>query len=123
MGRAMLLPLLGEIAVDAVTSALTRHGLCGVRSFDLKQAIGPDEDPCAPDDGSSPCICQYVVLLAYGGGAGPVVVTAHSDDRATYLRIMPGFEGPAGRRLHSRVETALRQLVWSATEASPGPGS
>ena len=119
----MFLPQSSEVAIDAVTSALNRHGLHVVRSFDLKQAFGSWEDPCGqPVDGGVVCDCQFVVLLAYRGGDGPVVVTAHSDPDTTHLRVLPGTEGHASPRLHARVETALRLLEWRSVRSVPGGG-
>jgi len=91
MARALVLPQPGDVAVETVTSALNEHGLCVIRSFDLKQAMGKDEAGWAPA-GRAPCICQYVVLLAYGGGTGPLVVTAWSDDHATRFRVLPAID-------------------------------
>ena len=119
----MFLPQSSEVAIDAAMAALNRHGLHVVRSFDLKQALGSREDPCGkPVNGSVVCDCQYVVLLAYRGGEGPVVVTAHSDLEATYLRVLPGTEGHAGPRLRARVETALRLLEWRIANPVQGGG-
>ena len=67
MARAMVIPQPGDVAVDAVTSALERHGLAVIRTFDLRQKIGSDETARAPVEQSAPCICQYAVLLTYGG--------------------------------------------------------
>ena len=120
MARALVLPQPGDVAVETVTSALNEHGLCVIRSFDLKQAMGEDEAGWAPA-GRGPCICQYVVLLAYGGGTGPLVVTAWSDDHATRFRVLPAIAGRAGARLRLRVETVLRLLVWSAAEGTLDP--
>jgi len=120
MARALVLPQPGDVAVETVTSALNEHGLCVIRSFDLKQAMGKDEAGWAPA-GRAPCICQYVVLLAYGGGTGPLVVTAWSDDHATRFRVLPAIAGRAGARLRLRVESVLRLLVWSAAEGTLDP--
>ena len=121
MARALVLPQPGDVAVETVTSALNEHGLCVIRSFDLKQAMGKDEAGWAPA-GRAPCICQYVVLLTYGGGAGPVVVTARSDDHATHFQVLPGIADRAALRLRMRVEAALRRLVWTAADEAQAPG-
>ena len=122
MARAMVLPQPGDVAIDAVTSALERHGLVVIRTFDLRQKIGTDEAARAPVERSAPCICQYVVLLTYGGGAGPVVVTARSDDHATHFQVLPGIAGRAALRLRRRVEAALGRLVWTAADEAQAPG-
>lgn len=114
----MVVPQTGDVAVEAVTSALNNHGLCVIRSFDLKQAMEQDE-ACW---GHGPCICRYVVLLTYGGGTGPLVVTAWSDDHETRFQVLPAIAGRAGDRLRLRVESVLRQLVWSAAEGALDPG-
>ncbi len=114
MRQAIFLPQPSEGAIHAVVSALERYGLCAERSFDLQQALGPRRDSSDVSDGS----CQYVVLLAYGGGEGPVVITAYSNPQATYLRIQPGREGPPGRRLYTRVEAALGSLIWAGAVAT-----
>ena len=119
----MFLPQSSEVAIDAVMSALNRHGLHVVRRFDLRPALGSWGDPCGKSvNGSVVCDCQYVVLLAYRGGEGPVVVTAHSDPETTYLRVLPGTEGHASPRLHARVETALRLLEWRIANPVQGEG-
>jgi len=122
MARAMVIPQPGDVAVDAVTSALERHGLAVIRTFDLRQKIGSDETARAPVEQSAPCICQYVVLLTYGGGAGPVAVTARSDDHATHFQVLPGMAGRAALRLRMRVEAALRRLVWTAADEAQASG-
>ena len=122
MARAMVLLQPGDVAVDAVTSAFERHGLVVIRTFDLRQQIGSDETASAPVERSVPCICQYVVLLTYGGGEGPVVVTARSDDHATHFQVLPGIADRAALRLRMRVETALRRLVWTTADEAQAPG-
>ena len=93
-----------------------------IRTFDLRQKIGSDETARAPVEQSAPCICQYAVLLTYGVGAGPVVVTARSDDHATHFQVLPGMAGRAALRLRMRVEAALRRLVWTAADEAQASG-
>ena len=77
----------GEEAAQAAIELLSVRGLHVVRSFDLQAARAGASACNCPHHGTARCTCSYVVLLVYGAGGPPAVVTAHSCDTRTYLEI------------------------------------
>ena len=113
MGDSLTVAGTSEATILAVNAVLGRQGIRVVRSFDLRQAITAHEDECqCPYHGTIHCTCQFVVLLAYGDDADPVVITAHTHADATHLRALPGSNTPPHRAVHARVDGALRSLNW-----------
>lgn len=72
-----------DIVVKAVTAVLTRRRFRVIRSFDLRSALTTHDGCECPHHGTARCDCQFVVLLAYGDAAEPVVITMHSRDNRT----------------------------------------
>ena len=123
MGRVWLLPQSSEAATGAIIRALLRHGLTVVRSFDLRQALSGSEDlEGGLDRSESPGVDQFVVLLTYGGGEGPVVVTVTTDANATYLRLPTEGQERPWPRLCARVQAVLWSLIFSEPEPLPDAG-
>jgi len=80
--------------VAAVWSALLRRSYNLVRSFDLQDAITHHVEGCGcPHHGTTPCACQYVVLLAYPPGrlpAPPRVLTIHANQQTAWVTLHTG---------------------------------
>ena len=78
----------GEEAARAATDLLSARGLQVVRSFDLQAARAGASACSCPHHGTARCACTYVVLLVYGDGGPPAVVTAHNCGDRTFLEIV-----------------------------------
>lgn len=87
MAEKYLFEAPGEAVATAVAEALFRRGLRPMRSFDLRLALEAHHDCPCPYHGTEECTCQFIVLLVYGQGARPVVLTAHTVDRVTTIRL------------------------------------
>lgn len=113
MNNTILLNTDSETAAQTVTAILARQGHRVLRSFDLRSALTAQPDRVCPCHGTSPCNCQFVVLLVYGRAARPVVVIAHGHDQETSLQLVSDpQERPdpdlAGEVIAAMVEAALR---------------
>lgn len=106
----------GETAAQALTAILARQGYRVVRSFDLRSALSGHADCKCPYHGTERCTCQYVVLLVYGEAVEPVVVTAHSYDAQTSLRIVADALTHPDSNLAGQVAAAMQEaaLTWPA---------
>lgn len=86
--------------VAAVWSALLRRGYHLERSFDLQAAIAQHAEGCGCSyHGTSPCTCQYVVLLAYPPDripGPPRVFTVHTYEQMTWVALQPDGSIGAG---------------------------
>jgi hypothetical protein len=111
----------GETTGQAITAFLSRQGYQVRRSFDLRSALAAHGDCTCPYHGTSHCTCQFVVLLIYGHAAGPVVVTAHSYDAQTHLRVVQDALTQPDPHLAGQVMAVLREaaLIWPATAGQP----
>lgn len=69
MNHTILLNTDSETAAQIVTAILTRQGYHVLRSFDLRSALVAHPESVCPCHGTSPCNCQFVVLLVYGRAA------------------------------------------------------
>lgn len=123
MSNTVLLNTDSETAAQIVTAILTRQGYHVLRSFDLRSALVAHPKRVCPCHGTSPCNCQFVVLLVYGRAARPVVVIAHGHDQETSLQIVSDLqERPdpdlAGEVMAAIVEAALRAEVASEGQRS-----
>ncbi len=89
----------------------------------MRQALGIAEGTGEGFDTGKAGTRQYVVLLAYGAGEGPVALTATSQGEATCIRVVPAMRGMVSSRLSSLVEAALGSLAWKEADAVQGPGA
>jgi hypothetical protein len=106
-----------EAAARNATAALSRRGFHVVRSFDLRTAVAGHGQCACPHHGTTQCACQYVVLLAYGSGGAPVVVTAHSSDAVAEMLVINDANAPCEPAVSKAVEAALAEAA-SAIQAS-----
>lgn len=118
MNNTILLNTDSETAAQRVTAILTRQGHRVLRSFDLRSALTARPDSVCPCHGTSPCNCQFVVLLVYGHKARPVVVIAHGHNHETSLQLVSDPQDRpdpelAGEVMAAIVEAALRAEVAS----------
>lgn len=88
MNNQILLNADSETTAQMVTNILTRQGYRVLRSFDLRSALTAQPDNVCPCHGTTPCNCQFVVLLVYGRAACPVVVIAHGHDGETSVQLV-----------------------------------
>jgi hypothetical protein len=88
MSNSLLLHTDSETAAHMIVANLTEQGHRVLRSFDLQSALTAQPDNICPCHGTTPCNCQFVVLLIYGGIAQPVVVIAHGHDQETRLQLV-----------------------------------
>jgi hypothetical protein len=77
-----------ETAAQTATLALTRCNFRVVRSFDLRSALVAHKDCTCPHHGTTACTCQFVVLLVYKAGTGPVVITIHSYNTQARVQLV-----------------------------------
>jgi hypothetical protein len=110
-----------ETAAQAITAFLTRQDYQILRSFDLRSALAAHGDCACPYHGTTHCTCQFVVLLVYGHATGPVVVTAHSYDAQTRLRVVQDALTQPDPHLVKQVIAALREaaLIWPVAASQP----
>ena len=121
MNDSILFNADSEIAAQAITAFLTRQGYQVLRSFDLRSALAAHGDCACPYHGTTHCTCQFVVLLVYGHAAGPVVVTAHSYDAQTRLRVVQDALTQPDPHLAGQVMAALKRaaLTWPVAASQP----
>ncbi len=111
MNESILFNCDSETATQTATTALTRHQLSIVRSFDLRSALGSHLGCDCPHHGTDQCNCQFVVLLIYGQAAEPVVLTTHSRDDWTEARLVHDVNTIPNRQLVEAVMTALAEAA------------
>lgn len=107
MNNAILLNTDSETAAQTVTAILTRQGHRVLRSFDLRSALTAQPNSVCPCHGTTPCNCQFVVLLVYGHKARPVVVMAHGHNQETSLQLVSDPQDRSDTDLISEVMTAI----------------
>jgi hypothetical protein len=114
MSECILLDCDGELAAQAATEVMTRHGLQVVRSFDLRTAHGAHSahDGCAcPYHGTAECTCQYVVLLVYGESGAPATLTLHGREAQTQVRIVRDAGNRPDERLVDQILATLLEAI------------
>ena len=111
MNDSVLFNTDSETAAQAVTAHLTRQGYRVIRSFDLRSALAAHGDCACPYHGTTHCTCQFVVLLVYSDVVGPVVITAHSYDAQTRLRLVQDALTQPDPHLARQVMTALQETA------------
>ena len=114
MNEWILLDCGGELAAQAATEVMTRHGLQVVRSFDLRTAHGAHgaHAGCAcPYHGTAECTCQYVVLLVYGESGAPATLTLHGREAQAQVRIVRDASNRPDARLVEEILAALLETV------------
>jgi hypothetical protein len=128
----LLLAADSDLAVRAVTAALTHRGFRVMRSFDLRSAIDAHVGCECPHHGTAQCTCQFVVLLVYneapppgdddslreGKTRGPVVLTAHSREGRTSLQVVHDAAARPDPHLTEIVMTALFEAALNLQVAS-----
>ncbi len=124
MNNNILLNTDSETTTQTVTTSLTQQGYRVLRSFDLRSALAAHPDSVCPCHGTTPCDCQFVVLLIYGNATRPVVVIAHGHDCETSLQLVSDpQERPdpdlAGEVMAAIIETALRLKVVRNGQVAP----
>ena len=107
----------GEEAARAAVNLLSARGLHVVRSFDLQAAPAGASACNCPHHGTARCTCTYVVLLVYGDGGPPAVVTTHSCDSRTFLEIALDPNALPDASLVKEVQAAL--LSAESTRVQP----
>ncbi len=118
MNESLLFNFDSDTVSQAVITALARHGLYVLRSFDLRSALGTHGGCECPHHGTDQCNCQFVVLLVYGEAAEPVVVTTHARDNRTEARIVHDATTVPDPRLADQVLTALVEAAITMQAAS-----
>ncbi|GIK37536.1 MAG: hypothetical protein BroJett011_13690 [Chloroflexota bacterium] len=118
MNHTILLNTDSETAAQTVTAILARQGHRVLRSFDLRSALVAHPERVCPCHGTSPCNCQFVVLLVYGRAARPVVVIAHGHDQETSLQLVPDPQERPDPDLAGEVMAAIVEAALSADVAS-----
>ncbi len=111
----------GEQAALMVIDALSRRGLQVVRSFDWHGAMHGECD--CPYHGTARCTCQYIVLLVYGSGGYPAVVTAHSRDERSHIGVVIDANAPPDQDLVYGITATLRETSEAHADVSYSPGS
>jgi hypothetical protein len=111
-------------AVQLATAALQHQQLQAVRSFDLRDALQSQNNPCTcPHHGTTDCQCNYVVLLAYDMAAshnraqpaGRIVI--HSYDGTTWLSVPTPDEEPqvlANPHANRRLLHVIAEIMYEA---------
>lgn len=107
MNNMILLNTDSETAAQNVTAILSRQGHRVLRSFDLRSALTAHPESVCPCHGTSPCNCQFVVLLVYGRTTRPVVVIAHGHDQETSLQLVSDPQDRPDPTLTGEVMTAI----------------
>jgi hypothetical protein len=120
MNNTILLNADSETAAQTVTTILARQGHRVLRSFDLRSALTAQPDRICPCHGTSPCNCQFVVLLIYGGAARPVVVIAHGHDQETSLQLVSDPQERNDSYLAGEVMTAIVEAALSSEVVRDG---
>lgn len=100
-----------DVIVKTVRTILARQGLQVVRSFDLRSALVVHTDCPCPHHGTAHCDCQFIVLLVYGAGETPVVVTLHGRDEQTEMKIVLDATIPPDPRLVAQVTATLMETI------------
>ncbi|GIK37086.1 MAG: hypothetical protein BroJett011_09190 [Chloroflexota bacterium] len=119
MNDSILFNADSETAAQAVTALLTRQGYRVLRSFDLRSALAAHGDCACPYHGTTHCTCQFVVLLVYSAAAGPVVITAHSYDAQTRLRLVQDALTQPDPHLARQVMAALKETALVYPDSTP----
>lgn len=119
MNDSILFNADSETAAQAVTALLTRQGYRVLRSFDLRSALAVHGDCACPYHGTTHCTCQFVVLLVYSAAAGPVVITAHSYDAQTRLRLVQDALTQPDPQLARQVMAALKETALVYPDSTP----
>lgn len=114
MSNPILLNTDSETAAQTVTAILTRQGHRVLRSFDLRSALTAHPDSTCPCHGTTPCNCQFVVLLVYGRTARPIGVIAHGHDRETSMQLVSDPQERPDLDLAGEVMTAIVEAALSS---------
>ena len=119
MNSSILFNADGETAVQIVTTTLTRQGYQVIRSFDLRSALAAQPDYVCPCHRTTPCTCQFVVLLVYADAIGPAVIIVHGHDTEASLRLVDDPMIRPDPDLAAQVMVALVEAALSRPIATP----
>lgn len=77
-----------ECAIGLLTVCLIEHGCCVERSFDLRSALTQQGAFACPYHGSTPCACQFSVLLVHDQRrlTQPAMIMLHECEGFTHLK-------------------------------------
>lgn len=110
-----------ETVVQTVTAMLTQQGCRVVRSFDLRSVLAAQPERACPCHGTSPCTCQYAVLLVYGDAAKPVSIIVHGHDKEVRLQLVRDPSARPDSELAARVGAALVEVALTQKTAPAHP--
>lgn len=111
MNDDMVISFNCDMTVEMVQTALTRWGLHVLRSFDLRSALAAHTDCPCPHHGTEHCDCQFIVLLVYGAGETPIVLTLHGRDEQTEIKIVSDAVTLPDPHLAEQVTAVLMETI------------
>lgn len=120
MNTTILINADSETAAQTITVILTRQGHRVLRSFDLRSALTAHPESICPCHGTTPCNCQFVVLLVYGRTTRPVVVIAHGHDQKTNLQLVVDPQERSDPDLSAEVMSAIVEAALSSERVRDG---
>ena len=110
-----------EQVIPELLTALRRHALRTIITFDLQLARAGQESCGCPHHGTENCTCQYAVLLVYDPAQGDGVyrtITIHGRDEQVWLSLL---RRPASTiresEAHKDLEQKLLNLLLSLPSA------
>jgi hypothetical protein len=106
------LPVAGELAIGAATSAWIAEGFRVVRSLAIDSACAPFSHSACPHTGKSPCDCLLAVLLVSRNGDGPAPVVAHGHEDVTTFSLQQEGLG---------VDSVTVERIWQTLRSLAGP--
>jgi hypothetical protein len=103
-----------EETVTNIIGVLNHRKFQVVRSFDLTNALDPDDTGCTcPHHGSEACTCRYTVLLVYApvDDCAPYTATIHTSESKTYVTLStPDYDLADSADDASQAEHVLQAL-------------
>jgi hypothetical protein len=97
-----------EVAAD-LAQTFAQNGYGVNRSFDLHSARAAHANCTCPHHGTALCDCQFVVLLVYEQGNGPLTLLVHGRDGQTSVSLAD--DTPLTRANEQLEATILKALA------------